>query len=382
MALPHSFAAVTSATGQQLDDNFAADGALTTILCTAAGANSIVLTPAANAPACTAYGLPYPYRFSFVAAGTSSGSVTVAVGALAALPLYLPTGVQAGSADLTSGFYYEAAYVASLNSGSGGFQLVSAIPTAAATGIGLASAQGLYVTNNSVTPSTKIDFTANAVVMVTSSGAPVRATSVSVTCDLTTTGVNGMDTGSRPTSGWVYLYLISNGTLTRSLASITSPTSAGPSMPVGYTYAYYAGAMYCDGSQNLLRTQQRGNRAQYKIVAATNTAAYPTMVSVSNVALTAIAVAAFVPLTAATIIGFISVTANSSSQLNFTISPNNTVTATNVALLFGTIVNTGSSFTYNTGFDVILEGANIYYSAGNSTSGTVRAVGWVDYWVK
>ena len=174
MALPYAFAAVTSATGAQLDANNQALGALTTIACTASGSDAIALVLAADQPAITAYGLPYGYRFSFVAAGTSAGAVTAAVGGLASLPVYLPDGSQANAGDIQSGFYYEIAYVASLNSGSGGFQIVSAIPTAASVAIGIGQAQGLAVANNSATPNTKIDITAGLAIMVTSAGAAFR----------------------------------------------------------------------------------------------------------------------------------------------------------------------------------------------------------------
>ena len=50
MSLPFAFAAVSTATGQNLDDDFAAVGALGVIPCTAAGTNAIILTPNANTP--------------------------------------------------------------------------------------------------------------------------------------------------------------------------------------------------------------------------------------------------------------------------------------------------------------------------------------------
>ncbi len=109
----------------------------------------------------------------------------------------------------------------------------------------------MKITNNSGTPNTKIDITAGTSVLVTTAGLPKFLSSVAVTIDLTTTGANGMDTGSRPTSGWVYTYVISNGSVTAGLATATSPTAGSPSYPSGYIYAAYAGAMYCDGSQNL-----------------------------------------------------------------------------------------------------------------------------------
>lgn len=138
------------------------------------------------------------------------------------------------------------------------------------------SATALKVTNNATTPNTKIDIGARTAVLITTAGQGLFVSSPSVTIDLTTTGANGMDTGARPTSGWVYCYLISNGGTTAGLAS-TSSTS--PTMPSGYTYKLYVGAMYCDGSQSLMRSLQYGKRAQYVVTASTNTASLPTMAS-------------------------------------------------------------------------------------------------------
>jgi hypothetical protein len=114
-----------------------------------------------------------------------------------------------------------------------------------------------------------------------------------------------MDTGARPTSGWVYMYVISNGSVTASLGCATSPTSAGPSMPGGYTYAAYAGAMWLDGSQNLFRQRQRSRRTQYVVTAATNTTVPPVIAngtagtwSATNPTLAAVSVTSVVPLTA------------------------------------------------------------------------------------
>ncbi len=72
----------------QLDDMFADCWNGAPISCTATGINTIVLTANTN------YGAPAAYFtgqwFSFKAAATPTGLVTVQFGFLAALPLYLP----------------------------------------------------------------------------------------------------------------------------------------------------------------------------------------------------------------------------------------------------------------------------------------------------
>ena len=67
--------------------------------------------------------------FSFKAAATSTGLVTVQFGFLGSLPLYLPNGFQATLNDIQGGILYLVKYDHTLNSGNGGFQ-IPAIPTA------------------------------------------------------------------------------------------------------------------------------------------------------------------------------------------------------------------------------------------------------------
>lgn len=125
MALPITFAGLTTAQMVYLDQNFQAVGILGTMPTTATGTNAITLTQNASTPTVSAYS--NYMRFSFVAVATSSAAITINVGALLALPLFLPDGVtQAGSGDIRDTVYYEVAYVSSLNSGLGGFVLTGA----------------------------------------------------------------------------------------------------------------------------------------------------------------------------------------------------------------------------------------------------------------
>ncbi len=263
MSLPASFSSNTSPTGVQLDNNFAAVANMAVWNCTASGTNAIALTTTSNQPAVSAY--TDRQRFQFVGPNNSNGSVTAAVNGLSALPLYLIGGSQAGSGDVTSNTPYEIIYLAALNSGNGGFQVYSAVPSSAATAQANGMLHGLLMTNNSSVPATRIDITAGYSVLVTSGGTPKFLASVAVTIDLTTTGANGMDVGSRPTSGWVYNYVINNGSVTAGLATATSPTAGLPTLPGGYTTYAYAGAMFCDGSQNLLRAFQNGRDSQCRV---------------------------------------------------------------------------------------------------------------------
>lgn len=257
--------------------------------------------------------------------------------------------------------------------------------TGAAAGPLAAFAQGLKVKNNASTPSTKIDITALAATMVNSSGTSLLAKSVSVTIDLTTgtstSAANGMDGEARGTSAWIYCYLISNGSVTSGLGTLTSPLSGAPTLPTGYTSALYVGAMRVDSSGNLLQTQQNGKRAHYVVTSATNTAALPVMGNGSAGSTTsptwvAITLSGFVPATASSV----QEVANSDvggTPSDVIAAPNNaygTSTSTNPPPLCATTGKQSSVVS------MPIESANTYWASGG-TDGYLFCVGWDDYCV-
>lgn len=98
------------------------------IPCSASGTNVITLTPNSAAPLIERY-VDYEI-FPFVAANTSTGSVTATVvpatGTLATLKVYIDGGdTQAGSGDVVSGRLYLACFADHLDTGAGGFVLFS-----------------------------------------------------------------------------------------------------------------------------------------------------------------------------------------------------------------------------------------------------------------
>lgn len=389
MSLPASFSNNTSPTGVQLDNNFAAVANMAVWNCTATGTNAIALTTTVNQPAVSAY--TDRQRFQFIAAASSGGSVTVAVNSLAALPLYLIGGAQAGSGDVTISTPYEIIYLAALNSSAGGFQILSAVPSSAATAQANGLLHGLSIANNSGTPNTKIDISAGYSVLTTTGGTPKFLASVSVTIDLTTTGANGMDTGARPTSGWVYCYVINNGSVTAGLATATSPTAGLPSpFPGGYSNFAYVGAMFCDGSQNLRRSKQLGRNAQYVLTAATNTLlpiiiASGTAGTTSNTSptLVTVSITAVVPLTTSKIRIWAASNYTGSSIAVVQVAPSQSYSGSNNGPLgsngvfwpFAALGSSAGDFTT----EFLLEGTTISW-ASNGVAGALGCPGWDDYW--
>lgn len=124
MTTPNLFAAVTSATGAQLDANFAALGAVSVVNGTVTGTNTIAFTPGTTTPTIAAYA--NNQLFAFVAAASNTGAATLQVGTLAALNVYKdsPAGpIALTGGEIVLGNYVELAYDAALNSNAGGFHL-------------------------------------------------------------------------------------------------------------------------------------------------------------------------------------------------------------------------------------------------------------------
>jgi hypothetical protein len=128
MALPTAFTGNVAPTGEELDADLAALGALTPIPCTIAGTNTITLTPNANTPTVVAYA-PYT-QFTGIAAGTNTGPVTAQVGSLASLNVYKDTingPVQLSGSEIVLNTKLILMYDPTLNTGAGGFHLVGTV---------------------------------------------------------------------------------------------------------------------------------------------------------------------------------------------------------------------------------------------------------------
>lgn len=125
MSLPNTFAALTQATGQQLDQNFDALGRLTPIPCTVSGTDALTLTPAASSPSQTSYSNYKQYTFIVGSANTTI-AVTARVGTLSFLNVYKDSSagpVALAIGDLVAGSFINLIYDSALNSGAGGFHL-------------------------------------------------------------------------------------------------------------------------------------------------------------------------------------------------------------------------------------------------------------------
>jgi hypothetical protein len=238
---------------------------------------------------------------------------------------------------------------------------------------GNASVTGLVVKNNAVTPNTKIDVTANQALLTNTAGNVTYITSPSVTIDLTTTGANGIDTGTILALTWYYVYLISNSVTTAGLVSLSA---TAPTLPTGYVFSIRVGAMRTDGASALYRTLQKGPRAQYlaPIVLGSGSAGsltVPTWVGISVSGAGQVS-----PSTATSLVGLVNPMSASSYIMA---APNNSYGAYNTTNVFVSAVGgtAGNVSNYGVPFSMILESNSIYW-ASNGASNYVACTGWVD----
>ena len=265
MSLPTTFAALTTATGQQLDNNFSALGALTPIPCSVSGTNAITMITALNTPSVPSYA-NYAV-FSGVAAATNTGGTTVAVNSLSALTVYKDTvagPVALSGGEIVAGNVLYLIYDSALNTGAGGFHLNSQ-PTNFVYPVGGSSSR---VAGSSAGSVLTAAWTANELVAeITLGGLAVKGAGLSLVFNGGIAGANGMDTGSMPASSQLAIYAIYNPTAGNwatlgytAGSSVVSTLYPGTHLPSGYTYSTLLWVGVTTASSQLPAFVQRANR--------------------------------------------------------------------------------------------------------------------------
>jgi hypothetical protein len=404
-AVPNIFGSLTSPQLPNLDSDFSALTPAVVLPCTAAGTNAYVLTPQSATLTVTAYSDKELY--SFDAPATSTGSCTIAIGVLPALNLYAADRVTViGSGAIVTGAFYIVGYLASLNSGAGGFFIASASANgvvsgtyanatvtvgadgrvtgiaSGSTGVGSGFFKNLRIANNPSAANTQINASAAVVIAANSSfNNSVAITNFSATINLTVgtavSQANGMDGESPTASAPLYIYAISTASGPAGLASLSTLV---PNLPPGVTQFTRIGAVCLDSSLNLFRTLQIGSRVSYTLTSGTNTTSLPllasgTVGSVSTPTYVAVSLNSFIPSTARTVLG----TANgdAGSGVAIIIAPN-----PNYGPYVSTIsppplsINNGGAAGGGQMFNLELESQQIYWAANASSH--LWAIGWED----
>jgi hypothetical protein len=388
MALPFIIANLPAGNNPAsvLDANYAALAVGINVACTAGGTNNAIqLTPIANMPTIPAYA--NNNLFSFQAGATSTGSVTVAVAGLGALPLYKAPGVQAGSGDIVLNYAYTVMFVATLVGGvSPGFILVNA-PASGGGGVATALLQGQFKNLKiAVLTNSTISLSFDQVVLANNAGGTVLQGPGSFTISTGSNNVvNGYDqvTGNLAQATWYAIHAIFNPS-TLTLGGYMSSSASSPNLPSGFSYFVRLGYVTTAPSNtSLMGTLQSGRQAQYVMgVAQTLPAnglpklATGTAGSVTVPTWAAIATGAFVPPTASRIKIIGNMAATNSA---FMAAPNNSYGAVQSATNPPpwAFFQLGAVFTEQIPFEFLLESTNIYW-ANNAAANTLYCLGWED----
>lgn len=252
--------------------------------------------------------------------------------------------------------------------------LVNAInPTTPQT---LCGALGLKITNDVITPNTKLAITASQVTMTTSGGQTLSRLPIVLGLNLTVNGVNGLDVGTLAASTWYYVYIIANGPAVVSLASL-SPTA--PTLPSGYIYSCRLGAVSTDSMTTLFRTLQLGSRTVYVTTTATNTSSLPLIASGNTgggVLATVTGPGAVAPPTATRILVWVSCSANNTGSL-CNVAPNSTYTNQRGLYYLAETAAAAATVSVNSILDMVLESSSIAVNS-NTAQFIADAYGWED----
>lgn len=245
-------------------------------------------TGAANALVMTLDPVPTAYadgmQVATSVAVNNTGATTINVNGLGAKGIKKGSGVDLASGDLKAGQRILLIY----DSSGGYFRMVSPLGQAPASVIGVS--RNLIVRSNSGTPNSKVDFSADELVVKDAAGDGQLLSAVAVTgVDLTASGANGLDTGVEAISTWYYVWVIFNPA-TPATAGLLSVSNTAPTLPAGYTHKCLVGAVRNDAGSNFVRFWQGARtvwQAEQNVITATACAVGGTYENLS--------LAAFVP---------------------------------------------------------------------------------------
>ena len=142
---------------------------------------------------------------------------------------------------------------------------------AASPNLGATETQGYQNLKILNTANNSTVITCDSVLLENSSGTLIKVSNVNVTLNATTTGANGLDTGSLAQGKFYYIYIINNGSTTASLASLSSTS---PTLPSGYTYKARVGGVATNanaGGGNIIPSIQVNNNHMFSHTATNDT---------------------------------------------------------------------------------------------------------------
>lgn len=225
-----------------------------------------------------------------------------------------------------------------------------------------------------------VSVSAAEICLQAAAGVYLTARAVSLpSISLAGSGANGLDTGTSVASTWYSVWVISNGTTTAGLLSLSATS---PTMPAGYTFKARVGWVRSDGTANKypLSFIQAGRSVQYKVGG--NVAELPKLITgISGNPVTPtwtpVSTANFFPSTVSSI--FMGLY-NQGASTQTTAAPSNSYGAVNATtnMPMCNISNSAANSNQNNFLiRMIPESSNVYY-ASNATVSHLSAFGWED----
>lgn len=244
--------------------------------------------------------------------------------------------------------------------------------------------KNLRIVSNSGTPNSILDVTADFIELQNLSGAVYRASTVSVSPNISTSGAGGLDTGAKANSTWYSCWVIYHP-ITNTVSSLFSLSATSPTLPSGYTFYVRVGWGRINSSGNFLRISQYGNTIQY--VVGTNPAIVPVMASgtsgtysTTSPTLSSVATTSFVPPTAKTI-KVVAKASTVGANVRVIVAPNTAWGGTNNGpdgsngMVYPIALDTDSVSHANV--SMVLESAAVAW-ASSGTGTAIACLGWED----
>ena len=244
---------------------------------------ALILTPT---PAITAYAAGQRFRVKFNRASTGADTINISGVGPKSLKQYDAAGAKVAA-------LFAIDQLADVEYDGTDAVLLDQLPSNSAIAI-QGGFKALAVTTSGA--SNFVSVTADQIVLADPTGKSLLAQAVNVAASTIVVGANGRDSAAAATPAtWYSVWVISNGTTTSCLLSLSATT---PTMPTGYTFKARVSWVRTDASLFPLRFNQFGRRARYDVGA--NVPSFPGVTSGLATTASTIALTGVVPITAGT----------------------------------------------------------------------------------
>ena len=219
--------------------------------------------------------------------------------------------------------------------------------------------------SSGVTGNASLNIIADQLVVSQSSTSSFILSNVSVACDITTSGLNGLDTGTEAINTWYAIFVVANNA--GQTGCLLSLSPASPTLPSGYTYFYRTGWVRNNASSNFIPYIQYQKEV--------NLLTFPTLISGASVG-APVSITSTIPATAAKANVALNFSSNVASWTAF-VSTNSTADAVIAAgnnYLGGAATNAATGRVQG---ELLITATTLYY-ASSSAGVTIYVIGWED----